>query len=415
VAQATESRYRSILVLLSGNVLGAAVGGAFFLTASQSFSLEEMGRYAVAISVQWVAFGLIGTGLSIATLRITRDRLSSADRRGAAGVLVSAAISVCVLALLLGAGAYGLLRAVGERVGISPVLAVLAVAWAGSRALLDAMRSGLLAQQDFRRAALLTSTAAATGLLALTIALVAGELSVVRLLGAHVAGLFGGAVASVPLLAPLFREGSRRGGVRALLAYARWPALSEGTRLLQTNLGPLLLVGLAGPGEAGRFGMGRYPAYFFDVIAVTLYQYWLAKAVELRDQASLRGYLGRQMRFATWLGLAMVTAAFLIQPFLSLLGENFDRAGMLFVISSLDFAIVLLIRPIESVFHGLHRPRLELLQRMLTLPVLSIAALVLASRWGAVGMAWAHIVATAVSLGVGMLLVRRALHAEPAA
>ncbi len=414
MALLTRFGSRSILMLLSGNVLGAAVGGMFFLVASWLFSLEEMGRYAVAISVQWVSFGLIGTGLSIATLRVTRDRLAADDRPGAAGVIVNALIAVCGLVLLLGTGAYALLSAFGDRVAIAPRLAVLAIVWAGARALIDALRSGLLAQQDFPRAAILTSLSAATGLLSLVVALTTGGITVDRLLVAHAMGLSAGALAGLPLLASIGRDGIRRGSARTLLEYARWPALSEGARLLQVNLGPLLLVGLAGPSEAGRFGMGRYPAYFFDVIAVTLYQYWLTRAIQISDRSSLRGYLKRQFRFASWLGLAMIGSAVLIQPFLPLLGENFAGAGTLFAISAVDFAIILLIRPIETVFHGLHRPHLELLQRALTLPVLVAAALALGSRWGAEGMAAAHIIGTGVSLALGLFLVRRALHAAPA-
>lgn len=414
VAFLTRFGSRSLLVLLSGNVLGAAVGGTFFLVASWLLSLEEMGRYAVAISVQWVSFGLIGTGLSIAALRVTRDRLAAEDRPGAAGVIVNALIAVCGLVLLLGTGAYALLSAFGDRVAIAPRLAVLAILWAGARALLDALRSGLLAQQNFPRAAILTSLSAGTGLLSLALALTTGELTVDRLLVAHVMGLSLGAVAGLPLLAPMARNGIRRGSARALLTYARWPALSEGARLLQVNLGPLLLVGLAGPTEAGRFGMGRYPAYFFDVIAVTLYQYWLARAIQISDRSSLRGYLKRQFRFAGWLGLAMIGSAILIQPLLPLLGGNFASAGTLFAISAVDFAIILLIRPIETVFHGLHRPHLELLQRSITLPVLVAAAIALGSRWGAEGMAGAHIIGTGVSLALGLFLVKRALQAPPA-
>jgi O-antigen/teichoic acid export membrane protein len=408
----TESRVRPILLLLSGNLLGAAVGGTFFLIASWRFSLAEMGRYAVAISVQWVVFGLVGTGLAIATLRLARDRLATEDRAGAAGIVTNAALSAGGVAAVAAAVAFAALGAFASRLAITPQIVALAVLWAGARAVLDILRSGLLAQQDFRRAALLTGGSAATGLAALAIALGTGELTVQRLLSAHAGGLFAGALVGIPLLLPLGRGGVRRHGMRPLLEYARWPAMSEGTRLLQTNLGPPILVSLAGATQAGLFGMGRYPAYVFDVIAVSLYQYWLAKAVQVPDQASMRGYIGRQLRLAGTLGIAMVASAFAVQPFLPLLGENFARAGLLFVLSSVDFALILLVRPMETVFHGLRRPRLELAQRTMSLPILFVAAWLLAPRWGAVGMAGAHISASVMSLAVGALLLRYALRSE---
>jgi O-antigen/teichoic acid export membrane protein len=170
-------------------------------------------------------------------------------------------------------------------------------------------------------------------------------------------------------------------------------------------------VALAGPAQAGLFGLGRYPAFVFDVIAVSLYQYWLSKAVHVATGATMRAYLGRQLRLAGAIGLAMITGALVVQPLLPLLGENFAGAGRLFVLGAVDFAVVLLIRPVESVFHGLGRPRLELAQRCVTFPVLLVAAFLLVSRWGALGMAGAHIIASVLSLAVGLVLAVRALGA----
>jgi O-antigen/teichoic acid export membrane protein len=407
------SRFRPILLLLSGNFIGAAVGGTFFLVASQRFSLEQMGRYAVAISFQWVAFGLIGTGLAISTLRIARDRLALDDRAGAAGVVASATIAASLLTVIAAIASYAFLVFFGAALGIDPLLGVLAVLWAGARALLDCIRSGLLAQQDFRRTALLTSASAATGLAALVIAVSAEELTVIRLLGAHTTGLFFGALVSIPLLAPLGRGRMRRDSTRAMLEYARWPSLSEGTRLLQSNLGAPLLVGLAGPVQAGLFGLGRYPAYVFDVVIVSLYQFWLARAVGVPDRTSMRGYVGRQLRWAGGLGLAMIAGAVLTLPIIPILGPDFARARPLFILSAIDFAIVVMIRPIETAFHGLSRPRLELIQRGIGLPILIIAALVLVPRWGAIGMAGAHLVASLTTLAFGALLLRNALAVGP--
>jgi O-antigen/teichoic acid export membrane protein len=409
------SRFRPVLLLLSGNLVGAVVGGTFFLAAVQRFSLEQMGRYAVAISFQWITFGLIGTGLAIATLRLARDRLASGDRAGAAGVVANAIIITSVATLVLAAIAWAGLARLGAVLQLDPVVGALSVLWAGARALLDILRSGLLAQQDFRRTSLLTSASAATGLAALTLVLSSGELTVPRLLSAHALGLFSSTGAGIWLLAPLSQGGFRRDSVRPLFEYARWPALSEVTRLLPVNLGAPLLILLSGQVQAGLFGLGRYPAYVFDVIAVSLYQYWLAKAMGLSDRASLRSYVARQLRRAGGLGITMVVAAFLTVPLLPFFGDEFALAGPLFVLSTIDFAIVLLIRPIETGFHGLSRPRLELLQRLVALPILFLAALLLAPRWGSIGMAGAHLIASATSLAAGGFLLRRALAHAPAA
>jgi O-antigen/teichoic acid export membrane protein len=410
----TLTRFRPVIFLLSGNLLGAAVGGVFFLTATQRFSLEEMGHYAVAISFQWVMFGIIGTGLSIATIRFARDYYAVDDRAGATSVMTQAAIGVVGLTVILAACAYGALALLRPWLQMNPVLGLLAVSWAGARALLDTIRSGLLAQENFLRTAILSTTSGVTGLIALSVVVLTGELTVTRILIAHVAGLFLGALASLPLVGLAGFNTIRRASFRTLVSYARWPAISEGLRLLQTNLGAPLLVALTGSAQAGVFGLGRYPAYVFDVIAVSLYQFWLARAVRVTSHESMRGYIKRQSVWAGGLGIAMVTASVLAQPLLPLLDEDLALAGPLFVLSAIDFAILLMIRPIETAFHGLRRPRLELMQRSIGIPVLLLVALMLAPTLESIGMALAHIATSLVSLAFGWFLLHRAL-AAPAA
>jgi O-antigen/teichoic acid export membrane protein len=259
------------------------------------------------------------------------------------------------------------------------------------------------------RAAILSGFTAASGLGALVIMVSTGAFTVVRLLEAHTAGLLIGALGSVTLLGPLARQGVRRVSTRELFTYARWPALSEGTRLLQVNLGAPLLSLMAGAVQAGFFGLARYPAYLFDVVAVSLYQYWLSQAVHMTDATTMRSHLLIQFRIAALLGVALVAVALLALPFFTILGEAFASVGPLFLLCALDFAIVLFVRPIESAYHGLGRPRLELVQRGVALQVLAISALLLAPRWGAVGMVGAHIIASLASLACGAFLIQRAL------
>lgn len=410
----TGSRFRPILLLLSGNLIGAAVGGTFFFLASWRLSIEDMGRYAVAISVHWIAFGLFGTGLALATLRIARDRLAAGDRPGAAGVVLTAGLSGLLLTMAGAGVVYWIFRGLGIRVSLAHGIVFLTVSWAASRVLLECLRSGLLAEEDYNRVALLSVTSAATGLTAIAVAFVSGELTVARLLGAHVLGMLSGALAGFLLLRRLAREGLRPGGERALFMYARWPALSEGTRLLHVNLGAPLLAAIAGSGEAGLFALGRYPAYVFDVIAVTFYQYWLARAVQVPDAARMREHLTPQFRLAVVLGAIMIGGALVVQPLFPLLGSGFARAAPLMILSAVDFAISLVSRSIESVFHGLARPRLELVQRCVTFAVLAAVVFPLVTRWGAMGMMGAHVISSMVSLGTALVLVRRALAITPA-
>jgi O-antigen/teichoic acid export membrane protein len=397
---------------LSGNLLGTFAGAVFFFTASWTLPIEEMGHYAVAISTQWIAVGLVGSGLSVATLRLAADRLDAADLAGAAGVVcqsAATALAVTLVAVLVG---WAIGVAAPDTMGSLPPLIA---GWAGARSIIDCIRSGLLASQDFGRAALLMVGTAATGLTALAVAVTSGPLTLEHLLMAHVAGLSAGALVAIGFSTPLLRDGIRfsRARLWELFRYARWPSLAEGTRLLQINIGPILLVTFSTSSEAGLFGVARYPAYLFDVISLSFYQYWLSTAVR-RPGTKLRGFLGSQLRLAAVIGTLAVAGAFAVRPFLVLLGSPFAEAAPLFVLNVLDFAILLLVRPAESTYHGLRKPWLEWIQRGAVLPVLLSFGWLLGPRFGAQGMIWAHIIGGIAALVAAAFLLRGRLDSTPA-
>ncbi|HYQ70622.1 MAG TPA: hypothetical protein VET88_01700, partial [Gammaproteobacteria bacterium] len=320
-----------------------------------------------------------------------------------------------VLVLLVGFLAAALLLIVDDHLAgagyLSGRLLALVAVWAVARSLLDIIRSALLAQQRYVDAARVTALSALTGAVALFTIIQLGELTLGRLLTAHVAGLGIAALLGVFFLKDLGapRWADVPGTWPAVLRYARWPATSEGTRLLQANLGPLLLVPLAGAGAAGLFGVARYPAYLFEVVAVSLYQYWLPEASIREKHSNLGGYLRLQLLMALAIGLAMVLGAVVCSPFLPLLGENFAAVSTLFVLNAVDFSIFLLTRPIDSVFHGLRKPHLELWPRLIRIPLLGIAAWLLVPGTGALGMVWAHVISGIITLGFAGWLVHREL------
>lgn len=411
LASARRGPMRAILTLLASNTLGTVVAGVFFLVASWKFDLQQMGLYAVAISVQWIFAGLLGSGLSVSTVRLATDQLKAGNRSAAAGIVASATATGAGVSVALAAAAFGLALVAPAQPFLPGELMALAALWAGGRAVIDCLRAGLLAQQQFTRAAALMAISAGTGLTALAGMFFTGPFTLHRLLAAHVLGLSSAGALGAFLLLPLWRAGLEvpPGGYRALMKYARWPAMSEAVRLLQANLGPLVLVALAGSVQAGLFSLGRYPAYLFEVIAVSLYQYWLPTAVREEGTGQLVRFLGRQMRLAGAVGVGMLVLALLARPAVPLLGENFAAAAHLFVLNTLDFALFVLIRPIESVFHGMYKPWLELAPRVARLVLLIGAAFLLAPRFGALGMVWAQVFSGLVGLLLAFALLWRTL------
>lgn len=406
---------KPILTLLSSNILGVLVGGIFFLTASWYFDLASMGVYSVAISIQWIAVGVIGTGLSVAAIRVATDYLAKEEFSYSSGIIISAYILAAIFSLSLVGISIGLEKIYTKPSAISWELINLAFLWAGGRAMIDCLRSGMLIQRQYNRVAILMVLSAATGLLSLGVVLFWGNLTPARLLMAHAVGLGSCAVIGVSLLQSLWKHGIRvqKNRVIKLLKYAFWPALSEGMNLLQINLGPLLLLGLGRTDEAGRFSIGRYPAFLFGVVAISLYQYWLPEAVKENRIEHLLKFMKHQIKLAGMVSGALLIGALAIKPLLPLLGPNFAAAASLFVLNTVDFVLFLMVRPIETVYHSLYKPQLELVMRIARLAVLVVFAFWLAPRFGAVGMVWAHLCSGVAVMGLAVWLLCRQLGSFP--
>jgi len=59
------------------------------------------------------------------------------------------------------------------------------------------------------------------------------------------------------------------------------------------------------------------------------------------------------------------------------------------------------------VYHGLHKPHLELLWRASRVILLLAAAFMLVPRFGAMGMVWAQVLSSLMGLGLAVWLVWR--------
>jgi O-antigen/teichoic acid export membrane protein len=404
-----------ILTLLSSNILGVVVGGVFFLAASLSFDLKEMGFYTVAISVQWIAAGVIGTGLSVAIIRVSTDYLITGERAAAAGMVGAAYVAAGTVSVFAATICLGLTQLTAKQPLLSGGILALVFLWAGARSMIDCLRSGLLIQQQYTRVGLLMILSTITGLAAFGTVVLIGPLTLKRILIAHVFGLGLGAILGIRLLLPLWKSGIHFSKKRFinLLKYARWPSLSEGTYLLQVNIGPILLSSISGAEQAGLFGLGRYPAFLFGIVAISLYQYWLPEATRENNPEKLIRFLRRQMCIAGVVGVGMIIGAVAVKPLLPMLGKNFAAASNLFVLNTLDFVIYLIIRPIESVYHGLYKPHLEFILRVARLPILVGLGLILSAMYGAVGMVWAHVISGIAVMGLSIWLLCRHLGSCP--
>ena len=404
-----------LYIILGSNFFGLLIGGLFFLSAGWIFDLNEMGVYGLAASIQVIAVGFVGNGIGVATVRLASDYLTEGDYADAAGIVAYSFMIPAALSVLTAGICFVIFKNPSESVLLNRGLLVPLVLWAGAASMLACLRSGLLAQRQYKMAGMLTIMSGVTGLISLSVVLLIAPLTVSRLLMAHMFGLGTSALLGLCFLKPLCREGITF-SINLFLKlwrYARWPALSEGIRLFQANMGPLLLAAVAGSDQVGLFSLARYPALLFGMIAVSLYQYWLPEVTREKGADNLIRFLRRQMRLAGLAGACMLIGAVVFRPILPFLGTNFAAAAPLFILSTLDFVLFLLVRPIESVYHGLHKPQLELVLRVVRMPVLVGLGLILSSHYGAVGMVWANVLSGFSVMGIAIWLLCKYLGSCP--
>jgi hypothetical protein len=373
-----------------------------------------MGLYAFAISAQWILVGLFGTGPGVAVVRLSVEQFASGNGQKAAGIAIMAAgtaITGTVAVAIVG----GTAAEISSGSGFSATAAVLVAIWAGGRSVLECLRSSLLSQELYGRVAVLTVAGAIVGLCALGLILATGDLTIERILLAHAIGQTASGLLATAFLIPLWRMGAELSATsyRQLVAYAKWPTLSEGTKLLHSHIGPVILLAVAGAEQAGLYGLGRYPAYVFGVVGLSLYQYWLPQAALHGIDRRLREFLRRQMKLATLAAVTMLLGAVLIRPLISMLGENLASGTYLLIPNTLDFSLIVLVLPIEAAFHGLRRPQLDFFVRAVKLPLLLALAFFLSSKYGAAGMVWSQVLAGAAALSMAYGVLRKFIGSEP--
>ncbi len=382
----------------------------FFLTASWTFTLAEMGVYVLAISVQWLLVALLGTGMGIAVVRLSVERFRQNDVQGAGGIAFMSAATAAAGSVLL--GVVGVVAATSEiSISFTPTLAALVAAWAGGRSVLECLRSSILAREEYGRAATLTMAGAVAGLSALGVVVVTGQLNLERILIAHAVGQVVSAIFAAWFLNSLWKARPTVSAVlfRSLMSYARWPTLSEGAKLLQSHVGPLILVMVASAEEAGLYGLGRYPAFVFGVVGLSLFQYWLPQAAHYGSNHRLSKFLRHHMRFAALTAAGMVVCAVLVTPLLPFLGANLGAGAYLMVPNAIDFGFVVLLLPLEAAFHGMNRPQLDTFVRVAKIPLLLTLAFLLSSRFGAAGMVWSQVITGVVALVIAFAVLKRYL------
>lgn len=403
-----------IVVLFLANLLGAVVGGLYFLAAARHLSLRDMGLYTAAISLQLIFASIVGGGLHVALVRLGAAHLRSGRRAEAAGLTLMSLLLCASLALLAAALArVTALLPPSWHLNLPTTVLLLATLWAGSRTVINCELGALLAEERYRRGAGLMLLNAGVGLAALSLTLATGPLTLTRLLTAHALGLTTTSLLGLFFLLPLWRAGVvlTRPLWRELLAYSRWPALCQGADSLQVHLAPFVVLAFASAAEAGLFGLGRYPAFVFALLLSSLYQYWLPAASRQVTHAQFSTFFRRQSRTAAVAGLLMVLSAVAAAPFLPLLGERFAAARLLFIVNALDFALLALTKPVDAVYHGLHRPQLELFRRLVRLPLIFALAYPMLLAYGVLGMAWAQVLSGGAALLVGLVLLDRELKA----
>ena len=194
--------------------------------------------------------------------------------------------------------------------------------------------------------------------------------------------------------------------MRRLLRYSFWQGGADIALLLSMYAGTFILMLAGEPTAAGLFGLGLTLSMGFIVVYQAFGEYLYPRIAHVESLQSLKSFL-RNSLVAT---LAVIVACVPVALAVGIIVPKFLRAELQaavpnFYIVAASFLLLIFECPLKPACHYLLRPQFLFISTALRVALMVILGFILAPRMGAMGMADAQFIATAISLIILALLV----------
>jgi O-antigen/teichoic acid export membrane protein len=180
--------------------------------------------------------------------------------------------------------------------------------------------------------------------------------------------------------------------------------------ILQVNLGIPVLNYVANAREAGLYGAGSSLLMGIDFLTVSLLTTLLPKISRLNGLDECRSYVRRSFPLFALVAVVLLPLVYFARPLvLSLFGPAYEGTIPVFQVLFFGTLGTLVTHPLYLVLYAMNRPQFHTLSAVVSLTGWVVAGMWLIPTYGAVGAAWATLLARFVQSLMILLILRHTL------
>lgn len=399
------------LMIYAGKVGRALFGFAMSLIVARWLGPEQFGLFSLFVVVMIIGHDVLGEGLNPSVVRFY-TRYADSDPLRAKEILANAFTLRVILGmpiLIIGLiGGKWLAEAIWQDRAYSLAIS-LGLIGAFGAALWSFTLSVWQALEEFRTYAMMTPLVNALRICTVPLLVSFGQFTLANVLGLHVGFFYICAIIGMIMLRRHMTGFTvNRSLARDLLHFGKWTVLANLFFLLQAHLGIPFLSYFADAQATGIYAAGSMLLLMVDYLTATLMTVLLPEASKLADIYAYRAYAKRYLLLCTGIAVMLVPFVMIGHPVtIAIYGSSYAGTGEVFQILFVGFLATLITHPLYLIFYAMNRPYLYTISTSVSLACWLIVALWLIPSQGAIGAAWAMLVARLIqSLVIGGLVWR---------
>lgn len=381
--------------VLAGKFALMGANAALMLFLAKRLDLKTYGLFVIAISAQLLISRMLMMGVDAGMVRLmaTPDLRSREQEVVIAGLVVMVCTSGALLVVWL------LAVPLLAPFGIPGWFITCIVVGSIGTALVDYGYSFRLAHHQYPSAALSQGGTALWRLGITTIAvtlLVAPPASV--FMAYHGASLCSGLIQTL-LIANVSWRWPDRSLIQRLLRYSFWMGKANVIVIFSLYQGTFLLMFLKDSAATGLFGLGLTLSLGFFAIYNAYSEYLSVRVRSVEHVKDLPRFIRRAVAAAIILMLACVPVVFVVATLIPwFLGPEWREVVPIFVYLSASMVLTILQAPLVAACHYLLKPQLITFGWVIRVILIGVAGIILASQTGAIGVAIAQPIGSALAL-----------------
>jgi O-antigen/teichoic acid export membrane protein len=416
-AQLARSRTaRDSYVVISGNLLTAALGFASLVVVTRALGPHNYGLFAAAIAFMTMAVGLADLGIGTGLVKIASSYLERDPRKAhlVFKVAFNIEIIISLFILVVGLITAGPLAALISTEKEMVTLLRLAFVGAAAMSMGSYITAVLQSWQSFLKLSLYSIAANVVKVALILLLAVLGYLQIFSTMIVYALVPILGLILGMILIPKRFLKekssGESREAFLSLFHFSKWVMVSYLANSVLTRVDVLMLSRYKGAETVGIYSAGYQLSMVFPLLIGSIVTVLLPQVSRLARKEEFVFFIKKSLSMSTLILVALlpgfVFSRYLIRLFFGL--RYLESAGI-FNILFLTFTVNLVFNPISTVLYALDRPRVITYTNLLQLAIAIAGNLILIPIYGAYGAAFTFLGLTIVGSTIVTIFVATSL------